>query len=67
METGREMRAASLMWGGLGAHIHSLSGACLTARAEHQTPVLRLPLADTALVPRVPAARCHPDLGLPLC
>lgn len=47
--------------------IHFLSGACLTARAEHQTPVLCLSLADAALVPRVPAARCHPYLGLPLC
>lgn len=50
-----------------GARIHCLPGACLTARTEHQTPVLCLPLADVALVPRVPAARCHPHLGLPLC
>lgn len=64
---GIETRGALLGGNGPRACIHSLLGACLTARTEHQTPVLCLPLADAALVPRVSAARCHPDLGLPLC
>lgn len=35
----------------------------LTGRAEHQTAVFHIPLADLVVISGVPPARCHPYLG----